>query len=62
MQIAYLGEGAIVPEIALVGEAVADESNLALLNVLLDGVQELLLGDLVCEELSVNWPNEEAGW
>jgi hypothetical protein len=29
-----------------VGEAVADETELALLDVLLDGVEELLLGDL----------------
>lgn len=42
----YLGEGAVVPEIALVGEAVADISELALLDILLDGVEELLLGDL----------------
>lgn len=28
------------------GEAVADESKLALLDVLLDGVEEFLLGDL----------------
>lgn len=43
----YLGEGTVVPEVALVGEAVADEAQLALLGVLLDGVEELLLGDLV---------------
>jgi hypothetical protein len=29
-----------------VGEAVADETEFALLDVLLDGVEELLLGDL----------------
>lgn len=45
--IAYLGEGTVVPEVALVGEAVADEAKLALLDVLLDGVKELLLGDLM---------------
>lgn len=44
--IAYLGEGTVVPQVALVGEAVADEAKLALLDVLLDGVEELLLGDL----------------
>lgn len=44
----YAGEGTIVPEVALVGEAVADETELALLGVLLDGVQELILGDLDC--------------
>jgi hypothetical protein len=41
-----LGEAAVVPEVALVGEAVADEAQLALLSVLLDGVEGLLLGDL----------------
>jgi hypothetical protein len=43
----YLGEGAIVPEVALMGEAVADEAQLALLDILLDGIEEFLLGDLV---------------
>jgi hypothetical protein len=43
----YLGEGTVVPEVALVGEAVADEAELALLRVLLNGVQGLLLGDLL---------------
>lgn len=42
----YLGEAAVVPQVALVGEAVADEAKLALLDVLLDGVEELLLGGL----------------
>lgn len=41
-----LGEGTIVPEVALMGEAVADVAELALLDVLLDGVEELILGDL----------------
>lgn len=43
----YLGEGTVVPEVTLVGEAVADEAQLALLGVLLDGVEGLLLGDLM---------------
>jgi hypothetical protein len=43
----YLGEGAIVPEVTLVGEAVTDEAQLALLDILLDGVEKFLLGDLV---------------
>lgn len=43
---AYLGEGAVVPQVSLVGEAVADIAKLALLDVLLDGVEELVLGDL----------------
>lgn len=42
----YLGEGTVVPEVALVGEAVANVAELALLDVLLDGVERLLLGDL----------------
>jgi hypothetical protein len=41
-----LGEGAVVPEVALVREAVADEAELTLLRVLLDGVEGLFLGDL----------------
>jgi hypothetical protein len=53
---AYLGEGSVVPEVSLVGEAIADEAELALLDVLLDGVEELLLGDLV------GWLLEIAGW
>jgi hypothetical protein len=36
----YLREGTVVPEITLVREAVADETKLALLDILLDGVQE----------------------
>jgi hypothetical protein len=32
----YLREGTIVPEISLVGETVANESKLALLDILLD--------------------------
>lgn len=39
-------EGTVVPEVALVGEAVADETQLALLDILLNGVEELFLGDL----------------
>lgn len=42
----HAGEGTVVPEVALVGEAVTDEAKLALLDILLDGVEELLLGDL----------------
>lgn len=42
----YLGEGTIVPDVTLVGEAVADEAKLALLGVLLDGVVSILLADL----------------
>jgi hypothetical protein len=42
----YLWEGTVVPEVALVWEAVADESKLALLNILLDRVESLFLRDL----------------
>jgi hypothetical protein len=42
----YLGESTVVPEVALVGEAVPHVAELALLDVLLDGVEGLLLGDL----------------
>lgn len=42
----YLGESTVVPDVTLVGEAVADESKLALLDVLLYRVEKLLLGDL----------------
>lgn len=61
---AYLGEGTVVPEVALVGEAVADVAQLALLGVLLDGVEELLLGDLrvvgsaICEMETQGWEEE----
>jgi len=41
-----LGEGTVVPEISLVGEAVTDVTELSLLDVLLDGVECLLLRDL----------------
>lgn len=41
-----LREGTVVPEVTLVGEAVTDVTELALLNILFDGVEELLLGDL----------------
>ncbi len=42
----YLWKCSIVPEIAFVREAIADVAELPLLNVLLDGVQRLFLGDL----------------
>lgn len=48
-----LGEGTIVPQVTLVGKAVANVSKLALLDVLLDRVEELLLGDL---KLSIGPP------
>jgi hypothetical protein len=44
--LSYLGEGTVVPEVALVREAVPHVAELALLDVLLDGVERLLLGDL----------------
>lgn len=45
-RLTYLGEGTIVPDVPVVGETVADIPQLAFLNVLLDGVEGLLLGDL----------------
>lgn len=42
----YLGEGAVVPDVAVVREAVVDVAQFALLDVLLDGVQLLLRIDL----------------
>ena len=45
-QLTHLGERAVVPDVAVVGEAVADVAETALLDVLLDGVERLLLGDL----------------
>lgn len=50
----YLGEGTIIPQISLVGEAVANISQLSLLDVLLDGVEELLLADLMAKKTLVN--------
>jgi hypothetical protein len=43
----HLREGTVVPEVTLVGEAVPHETELALLGVLLDGVERLLLADLL---------------
>jgi hypothetical protein len=51
---AYLREGTIVPEVTLMGEAVADEAEFALLDVLLDRVEGLLLGDLEYENRYVS--------
>ncbi len=47
-----LGEGTVVPEVTLVWEAVADEAELTLLRVLLDGVEDLVLGDLADDGVS----------
>lgn len=41
-----LGESAVVPDVTLVREAVANEAQLALLGVLLEAVEALFLGDL----------------
>ena len=43
---AHSWEGSVVPEVALVGKAVAHESKLALLDVLLDRVEKFLFRDL----------------
>lgn len=42
-----LRKGTIVPQIAFVREAIADESKLALLDVLFDWVEEFLFGNLL---------------
>ena len=41
-----LREGAVVPDVAVVWEAVADETQTAFFDVLLDGIEWLLLADL----------------
>lgn len=42
----YLWESTVVPEVALVWEAVADETKLALLDILFDWVESLFFRDL----------------
>ena len=42
---ANLGESTVVPNVPVVGEAVAHVAQATLLDVLLDGVERLLLGD-----------------
>ena len=42
----YLGKSTVIPDVSVVREAVADETEPALLDVLFDGVERLLLGDL----------------
>lgn len=41
-----MGKRAVVPDVAVVGEAVADEAQLAALDVLLDGIEGLFFRDL----------------
>lgn len=41
-----LREGAIVPNVPVIGEQVLDKTDLALLDVLLDGIHQLFLADL----------------
>ena len=43
----YLRESTIVPDVTLVGEAVADETKLALLGILLNRVEFIFLADLL---------------
>jgi hypothetical protein len=43
----YLREGAVIPEVTLVRETIANETELSLLYVLLDRVEKLLLRDLI---------------
>jgi membrane protease YdiL (CAAX protease family) len=42
-----LGKSTVVPDVTLVGEAVTDITKLALLNVLLNWVESIFLGDLL---------------
>ena len=42
---ADLRESTVVPDVSVVGEAVAHEAQAALLDVLLDGIERLLLAD-----------------
>jgi hypothetical protein len=44
-----------------VGEAVAHESKLSLLDVLLDGVELLLLGDLLCLSVDISYRSQLRG-
>ena len=46
VDVTNLGEGTVVPDVTMVREAVANETQAALLNILLDGVERLILGDL----------------
>ena len=48
-----LRESPIVPDVAMVGEAVVHEANLALLHILFDWVQRLLFVDLRSQAVSV---------
>ena len=41
----HLRESTVVPDVPVVGEAVAHVAQTALLDVLLDGIERLLLGD-----------------
>lgn len=43
---AHLGEGTIVPDVSVVRETVAHETKTALLDILLNWVEALLLADL----------------
>lgn len=53
VNLSYLWEGTVVPEIALVWEAVANETKLALLDILLDRVQKFFFRNL--RENVVSW-------
>jgi hypothetical protein len=57
------GEGAVVPEVTLVREAVAHKTQFTLLDILLDGIEEFLLRDL--HRISVHefcpWPELFSG-
>ena len=53
LAIQYLREGAIVPDVAMVGEAVVHKAQIALLDVLLDGIELLTSGDLQTRNMHI---------
>lgn len=42
----YLRQCTIVPDVALVGESVANETKFSVLGILFDGIEELITRDL----------------
>lgn len=46
VKVAYLREAAVVPEVPMMRKAIADIAKLSFLDILLDGIKFLILGDL----------------
>lgn len=61
MHIHYLRESTVVPNVALMGKHVVDESRFALLRVLSDRIQRQIRGDLKDNVNEKNQPNEKHG-